>query len=800
MVTVLGAQAAPAYALERATGGATAQAATTPAREATNPTGQDSTGEDPTDQSSAEPKPAEPKPADPGAAEPEAAEPEATGPEPAEATTADPDPKNTADQKGTAGTTTKPSRTGPRAAATTSQQGGVTAQATAPAPTGVQASVDSGNVTITWDPQPGVGYAFFLGGWDTYDEAGCSPMENGPCSLPISAGDYYVWWLGTLGEGDLTPVTRTDVQVTCCLVQMPQNVVAESTVHGVAISWEPSSAVDTYTVTAGPADGTGATGSCEPMVAESASSLIGCTIDGLSYELYNISVVAIAGESRSDPATTTATPLSEKPGTPILTGANAVSNSINVSWTPVTSAYGVPITYTATAKASAVPDQSCTGVTGTSCVISNLSYGSAYTISVVAHGDVDSDAGTYPGSVVVGFPFPTPPIPFPTPPIPFPTPPIPFPTPPIPTPTPTPTPPTPTPTPPIPTPTPTPTPPTPTPTPTPPTPPQNVAATPRLHGLDVSWGLSPSGASRYRATAEPAVAGTGPTRSCEPILVNGFGAATTDLGCRIDNLPAVLYRVTVVASLNGLSSTPATVTATPLSGTPVAPAVTRVTPGADSLAVAWETVSGASSYTVTARGTDGSSGTCTAAVSPCTISDLAAGVEYEVAVKATGPGGTSPAGVAGRGIPTGVPVLPPAVPVGATKLHANVEGGGNPTAGGTITVSGEGFRPGSIVVIAIYSQPRVLARVTVRADGTFSVPVVVPEDLLGEHTFVATGLGRDGKVRYLTLPVSVSTSSGSGGGADLPRTGTPLALFVLLGAAMVTAGAGSLYIGRRPVA
>ena len=99
--------------------------------------------------------------------------------------------------------------------------------------------------------------------------------------------------------------------------------------------------------------------------------------------------------------------------------------------------------------------------------------------------------------------------------------------------------------------------------------------------------------------------------------------------------------------------------------------------------------------------------------------------------------------------------------------------------------------------MVIYSTPQVLTTVVADASGNFTVEVTVPAGLAaGSHTLVASGVDANGVLRYVTLPVTV-TSAGS---AQLAYTGADVLVPALGGLAAVVVGAGLIVVRRRSAA
>ena len=80
---------------------------------------------------------------------------------------------------------------------------------------------------------------------------------------------------------------------------------------------------------------------------------------------------------------------------------------------------------------------------------------------------------------------------------------------------------------------------------------------------------------------------------------------------------------------------------------------------------------------------------------------------------------------------------------------------GAPIAGATITVAGEGFRPGSPITVGIYSDPKELASAVADGDGKASTQLVLPKDRTGKHTLVMLGYAPDGNQRTVSAEVTV---------------------------------------------
>lgn len=130
----------------------------------------------------------------------------------------------------------------------------------------------------------------------------------------------------------------------------------------------------------------------------------------------------------------------------------------------------------------------------------------------------------------------------------------------------------------------------------------------------------------------------------------------------------------------------------------------------------------------------------------------------------------------------------------------------NVVAGGSFTVSGEGWLAGSEVELELRSDPVSLGTAKVNAEGSFSTGVTIPSSVpAGDHTLVVTGIDANGEPRVEQLAVVVAASSGGDplASADdtssdgLAYTGMDFTLGTAALIALLTAGAVAFGIGRR---
>lgn len=137
------------------------------------------------------------------------------------------------------------------------------------------------------------------------------------------------------------------------------------------------------------------------------------------------------------------------------------------------------------------------------------------------------------------------------------------------------------------------------------------------------------------------------------------------------------------------------------------------------------------------------------------------------------------------------------------------------TGGQQVTLTGDGYAPGSTVELFIYSTPQSLGSVTTDENGAFSTTVRIPSGLeSGTHHLVAAGVDESGEARYLRMDVtlaagtpgaevstvaspSASTSASGGGAEELAWTGFEALPFAVGGGLALAAGAALLVAGRR---
>lgn len=139
----------------------------------------------------------------------------------------------------------------------------------------------------------------------------------------------------------------------------------------------------------------------------------------------------------------------------------------------------------------------------------------------------------------------------------------------------------------------------------------------------------------------------------------------------------------------------------------------------------------------------------------------------------------------------------PAYPPGAPQLSVSAT---SIVAGGSVTVTGTGFLPGSGASVtwtgsgALGAGGRVPGMVVggfrmgtraLTADGSGVISTSVRLVSVGDHTITLAGTAADGTPVSLSASVAVTAA---GAGAPLPHTGAPLLMYTAVGLALVLLG------------
>jgi hypothetical protein len=244
-----------------------------------------------------------------------------------------------------------------------------------------------------------------------------------------------------------------------------------------------------------------------------------------------------------------------------------------------------------------------------------------------------------------------------------------------------------------------------------------------------------------------------------------------------------------------------------------APTGVTGTVGVTSIRIAWQPAadaSGVASYEAFALPENAQSSadlvTCeTDASGRSCVVTVPAGQAYGVGVIAYDTGGNG--GETGFGEVTSVvpaSATPSSLPTASAPLTSS-DADGKVQVGDQVTLSGDGYLPGSNVELIVYSTPVSLGTVVVGTDGKFSVTVTVPEDLAdGTHHLVAAGVDASGNPRYLVVEVTVSGGTAvvvglATTGDDLAYTGFSALPVAGAGVLALLAGGGLLVASRRRV-
>ncbi|MGY1771858.1 hypothetical protein [Blastococcus sp. SYSU D00813] len=243
------------------------------------------------------------------------------------------------------------------------------------------------------------------------------------------------------------------------------------------------------------------------------------------------------------------------------------------------------------------------------------------------------------------------------------------------------------------------------------------------------------------------------------------------------------------------------------------PTGVSVDPGVASVRVDWDPVATPGTYGVDHYDVDliysggefgGRENVCsTTDVFSCLIGlDTQVGFTYSVVVTTVDAWGHY--GADSVVVPVGAPAapsVPATVPASDGSISRTDGGSGVVGAGSTVTLSGDGYLPGSTVTLIVYSTPQVLGHTTADVDGHWEVSVVIPAGLVsGAHTLVASGVDAAGNPRFVTLPITVTggaAGGGTGAGGGLAYTGADVAVPAIGGLAALAVGGGLVLAGRR---
>jgi hypothetical protein len=97
--------------------------------------------------------------------------------------------------------------------------------------------------------------------------------------------------------------------------------------------------------------------------------------------------------------------------------------------------------------------------------------------------------------------------------------------------------------------------------------------------------------------------------------------------------------------------------------------------------------------------------------------------------------------------------LPSTVPPTGGTLSGVTSG---PHPGDRLTISGSGFAAGAPIQIGIYTTLTPLGTATADASGNFTAVIVLPADLVGNHTIVASGITSTGSVLFVESKITIT--------------------------------------------
>ncbi len=278
-----------------------------------------------------------------------------------------------------------------------SPSSGITIENVPGSPTSVSAAAGVGQATVSWSAPASDGGSAITGYTVTAQPGGgtCTSTSTTSCTVSgLTGGAHYTF--SVVASNVVGPGSASAASSSVTPTGDPQPPTGVSALGGVGqaiVSWtapvnDGGSAITQYTVTAQPGG--------ETCTSPTASS---CTVAGLTAGVsYTFTVVATNGVGSSAPSTASGalTPTGV-PSTPSHVTATGGTTEATVSWDPPSSDGGVPITsYTVVAEPGG---QTCTS-TGTSCTVTGLTPGVAYSFSVTAHNGVGASGSSGPSAPV----------------------------------------------------------------------------------------------------------------------------------------------------------------------------------------------------------------------------------------------------------------------------------------------------------------------------------------------------------------------------------------------------------------
>jgi hypothetical protein len=230
----------------------------------------------------------------------------------------------------------------------------------------------------------------------TAPDTWCDPSDH-VVRVPLTAGDpYYFKVTATTVGGQTSAAAQSPTIIPTTAPDAPTDAAAVAGSGKATVTWKAPVAgatVGGYRVTA--IDASGAT---DHMCTTASATALTCQVTGLTngteytFSVASVSALGTGTLSLTD-ITDPVTPLpAAGPGVPTSVQVTAGVNQIAVSWTAASTNPAPALSFTATASPG---DASCStgNATTYNCTITGLTAGTAYTVTVVAHGaDADSDA------------------------------------------------------------------------------------------------------------------------------------------------------------------------------------------------------------------------------------------------------------------------------------------------------------------------------------------------------------------------------------------------------------------------
>jgi hypothetical protein len=222
--------------------------------------------------------------------------------------------------------------------------------------------------------------------------------------------------------------------------------------------------------------------------------------------------------------------------------------------------------------------------------------------------------------------------------------------------------------------------------------------------------------------------------------------------------------------------------------------VAKATTGA---AIAPETTAATTTVTSSTNATSSTtSPDATLVYSPITPVPSAAVTSTSATVVAEPPVATASPAVGITPETSAVPLDAPSVPTTGVSTEpptALALSSSAVNVGDTVTVTGEGYLPGSKVTIELHSDPVVLGTADVRLNGSFTFTAALPAGIVGKHRIVVQGFDAIKGPMTADLPLTISQRASSTTN-ELAFTGGEARVLTMCGFGMIALG---LFFRRR---